>query len=522
MAGTIATTFWIAPLLGFAATQHLLALFNLICAVGVLVVPCTATMADEQILVAKERPAPVRLYTTLCVTGLLGIGYEIVIIRVLSQTMENTVYSFAIILSVYLLGTSIGAAVFQKLKLKSDFHHTLNQLLLLLSLVCLANMFWLHKSGELHQMLMGDGVSGIFHALAIEGIIALAALLLPTLLMGATFTHLAQAARHESGGFGYALGINTMGACLSAAVFGAVFLPLIGIKWTMIILCLSYITLCPVKDRRQIRPWLAPVGLAAIITAGPFPIHSITAPPSGHILSHAEGVLASVSVVTDTHRHRHLKVNDRFQMGGTSSAFSDYRQAHIPLLLHPAPEEGLFLGLGTGATFAASSEYVNLQATAVELVPEVVDALPHFSMVNGQLAQHQRLTIETADARRFIRTTRKTYDVVIADLFHPSRDGAGFLYTVEHFHSIRSILNKDGIFCQWLPVYQLDLDTFKLISRTFLEVFPEGSAFLAHYSIKSPIIGLVASKTGPVRVDVQRLAERINDAPLRDRLKSIK
>jgi spermidine synthase len=41
---------------------------------------------------------------------LLGNGYEVLVVRVLSQVAENTVYTFAILLAVYLVGTAIGAA----------------------------------------------------------------------------------------------------------------------------------------------------------------------------------------------------------------------------------------------------------------------------------------------------------------------------------------------------------------------------------------------------------------------------
>ena len=39
---------------------------------------------------------------------LLGIGYEVLVVRVLSEVAENTVYTFAMLLAVYLIGTAIG------------------------------------------------------------------------------------------------------------------------------------------------------------------------------------------------------------------------------------------------------------------------------------------------------------------------------------------------------------------------------------------------------------------------------
>ncbi len=50
----------------------------------------------------------------LAVTGLLGIGYEVLVVRVLSQVAENTVYTFAILLAVYLIGTTLGAAAYSR------------------------------------------------------------------------------------------------------------------------------------------------------------------------------------------------------------------------------------------------------------------------------------------------------------------------------------------------------------------------------------------------------------------------
>src|SRR5439155_26621771 len=49
-----------------------------------------------------------RLRIALAATGLLGIGYEVLVVRVLAQVAENTVYTFALLLAVYLVGTSIG------------------------------------------------------------------------------------------------------------------------------------------------------------------------------------------------------------------------------------------------------------------------------------------------------------------------------------------------------------------------------------------------------------------------------
>ena len=83
------------------------------------------------------------------------------------------------------------------------------------------------------------------------------------------------------------------------------------------------------------------------------------------------------------------------------------------------------------------------------------------------------------------------------------------------------MLKPGGLFCQWLPLYQLDLDVLRVIIRTFLQVFPEGTAYLAHYSLQMPIIGLIGT-TGPVRYPPNWLDRRVQDATLRAKLQSLR
>jgi spermidine synthase len=304
-------------------------------------------------------------------------------------------------------------------------------------------------------------------------------------------------------------------------LFGVVLLPAIGLKTALVLVVLGYLLLIPIPaPRMQWMTSLVPAGLCGLLVFSPLPIPFVTPPSGGKEVKHVEGVLAAVSVVSDARNHIHLKVNNHYQMGGTSSTYSDRRQAHIPLLLHPDPKKALFLGLGTGVTFAAAADYPSLEAVAVELVPEVIDVLPYFEPVTGKLKGHPRLDIKTADARRYVSTDRKTYDVIVADLFHPSRDGAGYLYTVEHFQAVKKRLAPGGVFCQWLPIYQLDLTVLKTIIRTYLEVFPDASAYLAHYSLTNPMICLVGG--APQRsVEPNWFERRVGEGGLRERLDAL-
>ena len=519
VAGTMLTTFVIAPQIGFRGTCALLAAANFVCGFSIFFGPARGETELPPVLAEDvELSSLRRVLVTLFFTGLLGIGYEVLVIRVVSQVLENTVFSFASLLSVYLLGTATGAAMYQGLAPRHQFNLVLTYLLEGIAFFCAIGIALLPRSESIFLWLReatGGGVWG-----AIMGEIGLAGVLffLPTLAMGATFSHLAQHARGRAGGVGRALCVNTLGASIAPLLFGVLLLPAIGSKLSLIGLSMGYILLIPSRRWVGWAPAALPLAIAVVLWFQSSGFNLVRLDSGSRIAAHIEGVMAAVTVVEDSRKEFYLKANNKFVMGGTASQFSDRRQGHIPLLLHPGPKRALFLGLGTGATFTASADYPHLEADGVELVPEVIQVLPYFEKATGPLHKYPQLHLHVADARRFVNASRESYDVIVADLFHPARDGAGFLYTVEHFQRIRTLLAPGGIFCQWLPLYQMDLDVLRTIIRTFLHVYPEGTGFLATYSLQTPIVGLIASKA-PLVFSPDYFEKRLRDPGLLTKLR---
>ncbi len=490
MVGTLVITFIIAPRFGFRASLAALAMINITCAGLALWGPARGEVTRERVTHQfSDSPGKMRLGFTMLLTGLLGVGYEVLGVRIMGQVLENTVYSFASALSVYLLGTAVGAALYQQWFRKAPFHSTLIWFLQGLTLVCLLGILILQESGHIYEGWRNRFGRGEVGSIAAEMVLALFVFFLPTVLMGMTFSHLILAARGATGGIGRAFGLNTLGSGAASLVFGVLFLPLLGGKWALVVVAAGYQLLIPV---RHVRPQQLILAIVAVFLSMGFPSHLslVDAPRGSRVVAYREGVMASVAVIEDTSGNRSLKVNNRFQMGSTGQNFADRRQGHIPLLLHPDPKRVLFLGLGTGITAGVTVDYEALDMRGVDLIPEVVDLLPLFQSANHfDRIPRERFTV--ADARRFVATTPDHFDVIVADLFHPSRDGAGMLYTKEHFEQVRNHLSEGGLFCQWLPLYQLDLDMTALIVRTFLAVFPHAEAYLAHFNADSPMLGLV-------------------------------
>lgn len=534
VAGLAMTTFWLAPAIGLAWTSRLLAAVNVaaaVVAIGTLrgkapvaaaALPASPTTSAPSV---RATASPTALLTTLFTTGLLSVGYEVLVVRVLSQVLENTVYSFATTLAIYLIGTACGAAIYQWQGRSSAFAATRVALMRATSAAALAGVFVLANARHLHDALHNALGSGGASSLAAEAVIALCVLLVPTAFMGALFSHLTREALAAGLGLGRALAANTLGCALAPLTCGVLVLPSTGARIALVAVGLGYLLLAAHRrtatSRTRPLASLVPLAMGALLVATPGPLVLAPLAKGERVVAHRDGIMASVTIIADERNARRLVVNDRFPMGGTSSAYSDRREAHIPLLLHADPKRALFLGLGAGVTFAAAASHPAMQAEGVELVPEIVELLPYFESATGDLRNAPALRVRVADARRFVLATGERYDVVVADLFHPARDGAGGLYTVEHFAAVKDVLEDDGIFCQWLPLYQMDIETLKLVVRSFLRVFPEARAVLAHHSLEQPIVGLVGFRASAPNYDEQWLEKRATTAQLSGELAAL-
>ncbi len=514
--GVLFTPYLLMPTLGLTKSSWALAVVN-----GLLALSIVCLMRGRSIVTDDATSKPLRavfsgrrLSLTLFITGLLGLGYEVAGVRVLSQVLKNTIFTYAAVLAVFLVGTAAGAAAYHRWWRTREPAQLLSSLLCGTALACFAGMLFMTQTPALYQWARKIGDSR-FDVLLAELLTAAAVLALPAFGMGATFSHLAQSARATRGRIGGAVALNTLGAAAAPAVFGVVLIPGVGTKWALLLVGFGYALLSPGMPRLKLVVaclLLGGIGLFAKLMI-------LTLPPGARVTASQEGVMATVAVI-DEENNRTLRVDNSFQMGGTGSADAEYRHAHLPLLLHPSPRRALFLGLGTGITFGAASLHLGLEADGVELLPEVLQAIPYFAPHNFSPAQQPSLKLHVADARRFVKAAEASYDVVVADLFHPYRDGAGNLYTREHFAAVRQRLSADGIFCQWLPLFQLDGATLRLITRTFQSEFPQCEAWLLRFNVDVPVMALVGGRTH-LPWNTNQVEARLGDARLAAELKRL-
>lgn len=496
-----------------------------------IVAPDVDASRDPDAEVARE---PWLLLALLAGTGLAGVGLEVVAVQILSQVLENTIYTFAHVLAVYLAGTAIGAAVYTRYAARAVRGRpaTVAAALLLAHGVA---VIWagrmLGAAPALIDGIAGERASAASDMLA-EAVAAMVVLGPATLLMGALFCHVAGLVSPR--GIGRAYALNTLGGAAAPFAFGVWAIESLGYRDALFAVVYAYLVLFGAFTwfrRFKPVPQIAGIlGVVVLTAAAPESLllgttrkddQTVYIDEDWEVIESRETLLGAVIVgerrpaaeAPPGPPLRRLYVGKNFRMGG-ARGLGERRMGEIPLLLHPDPRRALFLGVGTGATLGAVRNHPSLEhVDAVELVPAVLDQLHHFRDINGDIGEDERVHLHAADARRFVAASHEQYDVIVADLFHPGQDGAGNLYAIEHFENVRRHLAPGGVFGQWLPTYQLDAQMLRVIARTFLEVFGEVHVLLGIYNVQHPAIVLIGfdaeRSSGPLVIDVDQLSRRL-------------
>ncbi|HMP98089.1 MAG TPA: hypothetical protein PKA51_14300, partial [Kiritimatiellia bacterium] len=229
-----------------------------------------------------------------------------------------------------------------------------------------------------------------------------------------------------------------------------------------------------------------------------------------YVIAQSHGREGSLAVVDDPVMGRALLLQNQYVLGSVAGTAAQERQAHLPLLLHPEPSRVGLLGLATGITAGGALVHQAVRSVeAVEISRTVTDAAATwFTDANRNVAQHPRATIHIEDGRTWLAAHRETFDVLISDLFLPWGPGEGRLYTVEHFSAARRSLREGGLFCLWLPMYQLTDPHFMVILNTFMEVFPVVELFRRDDDAAAPALGLVGWRGGIWQEEVSARRQR--------------
>ena len=189
---------------------------------------------------------------------------------------------------------------------------------------------------------------------------------------------------------------------------------------------------------------------------------------------------------------------------------------HPALVAHPNPQDVLIIGAGDGGILREVLKHNTVRkAVMAELDGEVIDYCAQMMPEISQGAfTDKRYRPEIGDGRKFVETTKETFDVVIMDMTDPFGPSV-MLYTKEFFHAVkRTFGGEDGLFVMHTESPISRPRTFQQCNRTLGEVFKYRRTFYLYIHMYALLWTItVCSDT----VDVAELTDDAIDARLKAR-----
>ncbi len=434
-------------------------------------------------------------------SGAAALAVEVLWTRMFAQVLHNSVYTYAVVLILFLGALALGSLLASALARTRLPPVPVIAGLLVAAGVGVGLSPWVFAGLTGGLGYVGGGDAGFVRYIAL--VFAQAALIiLPAgVLLGTILPYLLRILQAALPAPGQALGrliaVNTLGAILGAVGAGFGLLAWLGLWHALVAIALAYFALAGVTlllaggvaRWSPALPVAAAAGLVSLALIGvPDRIRLV---PGETLVELREGSHATAAVV-ERGGHRLIRVNNFYRLGGTGAMESEQNQGRIPLMLHPDPDDVFFLGLGTGITAGAAVDFDLETIRACEILPEVVElAERHFGGPAQGLFDDPRAEIRVEDGRNCLSAMPHEYDVIISDLFTPWKAGTGNLYTVEHYKIAKERLREGGLFAQWLPMYQLSAEDFATIIRSMQEVFPQVVLWRGDMFADGPILAAV-------------------------------
>jgi spermidine synthase len=539
--GCLLAGFYLLRVFDMTITTFVAVALNML--VGVLAL-AIASRAPYQAPVANSAslasaPGSGIVYVTIALSGLTALAAQVVWTRVLSLLFGATVYTFSLILAVFLVGLGIGSS------LGSAMAHNLKNPRMALGwtqmLLCVALAYaaYMTNASMPYWPINPQIGTSVFFQFQLDLMRASFVVLPGAILWGMSFplalASVASKGQDPARLVGGVYAANTVGAIVGA-VFASLFaiklfgsqytqMALIGISAIAGLMMLSSAADETGKGRTQV----ASMVLLILVTgAAGLLARSVPALPGilvaygryaatwvgqNEIIYVGEGMMASVAVSQTPNGVRNYHNAGKVQASSEPQDMKLQRMlGHMTTLIPENPKTVLVIGCGAGVTAGAVSIDPLLTGVTIAeiepLVPEVVSK--YFSEHNFAVVQNPKVRVHPDDARHYLLTTKEKFDAITSDPLDPWVKGAATLYTREFFDEVKAHLNPGGVMTLFVQLYESSDAAVKSEVATFLEAFPNGVVFANTINGQGYDLVLVG-QVDPKPINVDRVQARLVD-----------
>jgi spermidine synthase len=458
---------------------------------------------------AEIAPGARAVYITIGLSGMVALSSEVIWTRLLSLTFGATVYTFSLILAVFLVGLGIGSTVGASIARNTARPRVALgwcQMLVCAALAWAAYMlcsslpYW-----PINPSISSPMANAAWYNFQLDLVRAFWVVLPGAILWGMSFplalASVAMPGQDPARLVGGVYAANTVGAIVGSLVASLMLVVYLGSQNAQqVLIVVSAVSALlmlapaaagdPAKGRMQWASTLlliAATGGAGLLARGvpdvpglliAYGRYSATwASPPPNVIYKGEGLNAFVAVTQTATGVRNYHNAGKVQASSEPQDMRLQRMlGHLTHLIPKSPKRIVVIGCGAGVTAGAVSIGPGLER---ETIAEIEPLVPHsvdewFKDHNYNVIHNPKVDVHIDDARHYLLTTKEKFDAVTSDPLDPWVKGAATLYTEEFFTVVKNKLNPGGVVTLFVQLYESNTAAVKSEIATFFKVFPNG------------------------------------------------
>ena len=514
--GALVATFVLLPAVGLPGTVMTGGLLSVLVALAVWPLGKKhSTPIDRADAKRVASPTPWLILGAAAITGATSFVYEITWIRMLAQVLGSTLHAFELMLAAFIGGIAFGGLwLRRRADTWIDAVAAAGWAQVLMGIAALASLFVYARSFEwVAHLLQGLGHTSTGYVLynVATGAISMAVMFPAAFFAGMTLPLLTLVLLRRSYGeqaIGRVYAANTLGAIVGVLLTMHVLMPLLGVRIALWLAALGDMVLgvvlllhADVVVRRRVVAATAislAVGACAflftrvdplMLASSVYRFGAVRLPEGTQMLSYGDGKTASVAFYQGPgeDQTRAIATNGKVDASigtapkakPTADEYTMTLAGALPLAIAKRPENVAVIGFGSGMTVntVLGSKRVG-RVDVVEIEPFMVAAARGFGSRVARAYEDPRAHIVIDDAKAFLAGTSRKYDVIISEPSNPWVSGVAALFSDEFYDFVPQHLTDDGVYVQWLQLYEITPDLVGSVLKALLPHFSDVRAYL--------------------------------------------